>query len=118
VIAETFERMLQEAAPEGATLAVELLSSAPAGVVPPDSKAIQLGLDAFERVVGVRPALIRTGGTLPIVAAFAERGIPTIISGFSLPDANIHAPNENMPAAYIPLGIATARALFEALSSL
>jgi acetylornithine deacetylase/succinyl-diaminopimelate desuccinylase-like protein len=117
-IAATFERMLHEAAPEGAELTVERLSSARPGVVSPDSKAIQLGLDAFERALGVRPALIRSGGTLPIVAALADKGIPTIISGFSLPDCNIHAPNENMPARYIPLGIATARALFEELGKL
>jgi acetylornithine deacetylase/succinyl-diaminopimelate desuccinylase-like protein len=118
VIAAAFERLLRAAAPQGAELEVELLSSAPAGVVPPDARAIKLGQDAFERVLGVRPALIRSGGTLPIVAAFADKGIPTIISGFSLPDANIHAPNENIPAAYIPLGIETAKALFQELGSL
>jgi len=118
VIAAAFEELLRAAAPAGAHLELELLSSAPAGVVPPEAEAIRLGQDAFERVLGVRPALIRTGGTLPIVAAFGERGIPAIISGFSLPDANIHAPNENMPAEYIPLGIATARALFEELAKL
>lgn len=118
VIAAAFERMLRDAAPPGATLEIELLSSGPAGVVPPDADAVRLGQDAFERVLGVRPALVRTGGSLPIVAAFADRGIPAIISGFSLPDANIHAPNENMPAEHIPLGIATARALFEELAGL
>ena len=97
---------------------MQLLNSAPAGVVSPDAEAIRLGQDAFERVLGVRPALIRTGGTLPVVAAFAQKGIPAIISGFSLPDANIHAPNENMPADYIPLGIETAKALFAELGKL
>lgn len=117
-IAATLKRMLQEAAPLGADLTVERLSSARPGVVPPDAPAIQLGLDAFERVLGVRPLLIRSGGTLPIVAALSDKGIATIISGFSLPDANIHAPNEKMLARYIPLGIATARALFEELGKL
>jgi acetylornithine deacetylase/succinyl-diaminopimelate desuccinylase-like protein len=118
VIGAALERMLRDAAPEGAELEVELLSSGPAGVVPPGASAIRLGQDAFERVLGVRPALIRSGGSLPIVAAFSDRGIPTIITGFSLPDANIHAPNENMPARYVPLGIETARALFEELGKL
>jgi acetylornithine deacetylase/succinyl-diaminopimelate desuccinylase-like protein len=117
-IADAFRELIVAAAPEGAELDVKLLSSAPAGVVPPDAPAIRLGQDAFERVLGVRPALIRTGGTLPIVAAFANRGIATIISGFSLPDANIHAPNENMPAEYVPLGIETAKALFTELGKL
>jgi len=60
---------LREAAPAGAEVQVELLSSAEPGLVSPDEKAIRLGLDAFERGLGVRPALIRTGGTLPIVPA-------------------------------------------------
>jgi acetylornithine deacetylase/succinyl-diaminopimelate desuccinylase-like protein len=118
VIAAAFERLIRAAAPEGAELTIELQSQADAGVVSPDSPAIRLGQDAFERTMGVRPALIRSGGTLPIVAAFAAKGVPTIITGFSLPDANIHAPNENMPAEYIPLGIETAKALFQELGKL
>jgi acetylornithine deacetylase/succinyl-diaminopimelate desuccinylase-like protein len=118
VIAGEFERLLQGAAPAGSDLKVELLSSAPPGLVSPDAPAIQLGLRAFERAVGVRPALIRSGGTLPIVAALAQQGIPTIITGFSLPDSNIHSPNECLRVEYVPLGIAAARALFEELAGL
>jgi acetylornithine deacetylase/succinyl-diaminopimelate desuccinylase-like protein len=117
-IATAFTRLLYDAAPAGAELAVDLLSSAPAGLVSPDSPAIQLGLRAFERAVGVRPALIRTGGSLPIVAALGERGIPTIITGFSLPDANIHSPNERLRVEYVDLGIAAGKALFEELADL
>jgi acetylornithine deacetylase/succinyl-diaminopimelate desuccinylase-like protein len=117
-IAAALERLLRAAAPVGAELEVELLSAAAPGLVPPDAPAVQLGLDAFERVLGVRPALIRSGGTLPIVAALADRGIATIITGFSLPDANIHSPNERLLAEYVPLGIAAARALFEELAAL
>jgi acetylornithine deacetylase/succinyl-diaminopimelate desuccinylase-like protein len=87
-------------------------------MVPPDAPAVQLGLAAFERVVGTRPALIRSGGTLPIVPALSNRGIPTIITGFSLPDANIHSPNERMLVDYIPLGIAAARAMLQEFSAL
>ncbi len=117
-IAAAFERLLRAAVPEGAELEVELISSSPPGVVAPDAKAVQLGLAAFERVLGVRPALIRSGGSLPVVASLADRGIPTIISGFSLPDANIHSPNERLLAEYVPLGIVAARALFEEFASL
>jgi acetylornithine deacetylase/succinyl-diaminopimelate desuccinylase-like protein len=117
-VADALERLLAEAAPEGADLEIERLSSGPPGLVPPDAKAIQLGLDAFERTVGVRPALIRTGGTLPIVPGLADKGIPTIITGFGLPDSNIHSPNERLVAEYLPLGIATARELYLALGEL
>ncbi len=118
VISSAFEQLLREAAPAGAELDVELMSSAPPGLVPPDARAVQLGLGAFERALGVRPALIRTGGTLPIVPALTERAIPSIITGFSLPNANIHSPNECMLVEYIPLGIAAARALFQEFAAL
>ena len=117
-IAAAFERLLREAAPPGAELEIELRSQAPAGVVPPDARAVQLGLKAFERALGVRPALIRSGGTLPILAALAEKDVPTILTGFSLPDANIHAPNERLLAEYVPLGTAAARALLTELAGL
>ena len=117
-IAPEVERLLRESAPEGAELQIEVWSSSPPGLVPPDSQPIQLGLAAFERVLGVRPALVRSGGTLPIVPALADRGIPTIITGFSLPDANVHSPNERLRAEYIPLGIAAATELFRELAQL
>jgi acetylornithine deacetylase/succinyl-diaminopimelate desuccinylase-like protein len=117
-IAAAFTRLLSEAAPRGAELEVELLSQAAPGLVPPDAQAVQLGLNAFERVLGVRPALIRSGGTLPVVAALADRGIATIITGFSLPNANIHSPNERLLVEYVPLGIAAARALFAEFAAL
>ena len=79
---------------------------------------MQLGLDAFERVVGRRPALIRSGGTLPIVPALSAKGIPTVITGFGLPDSQIHSPNERLVAEYVPLGIAAARELFLAFAAL
>jgi acetylornithine deacetylase/succinyl-diaminopimelate desuccinylase-like protein len=117
-IAAALDQLLRDAAPPGAELELELLSSAPAGVVSPDARAVQLGLNAFERVLGVRPVLIRSGGTLPVVSALADRGIATIITGFSLPNANIHSPNERLLVEYVPLGIAAARALFEEFASL
>ena len=112
------ERLLHEAAPAGAELEVEMLSSAEPGLVPPDAKAVQLGLDAFEKALGVRPALIRSGGTLPIVPALANKGIPTIITGFGLPDSQIHSPNERLVAEYVPKGIEAARELFLAFADL
>jgi acetylornithine deacetylase/succinyl-diaminopimelate desuccinylase-like protein len=86
--------------------------------VPPDSDAVQLGLDAFERALGTRPALIRSGGTLPIVPALAGKGIPTVITGFALPDSQIHSPNERLVADYVPLGTRAARELYRAFANL
>jgi acetylornithine deacetylase/succinyl-diaminopimelate desuccinylase-like protein len=118
VIGSTLERLLREAAPPGADMEIERLSSSPPGLVPPDGRAIKLAQDAFERVVGRRPALIRSGGTLPIVPALGNKGVPAVVTGFSLPDAQIHSPNERLVADYVPLGIATARELFREFAAL
>jgi acetylornithine deacetylase/succinyl-diaminopimelate desuccinylase-like protein len=118
VIAPELERLLRASAPPGADLVVEHLSSARPGLVAPDTQAIQLGLAAFERVLGRRPALIRSGGTLPIVPALVDKGIPVVITGFGLPDSQIHSPNERLLADYVPLGIAAARELFLAFAAL
>jgi acetylornithine deacetylase/succinyl-diaminopimelate desuccinylase-like protein len=117
-IAPEVERLLREAAPAGAELEIELWSSSPPGLVPPDSRAVQLGLDAFERTLGKRPALVRSGGTLPIVPALAGKGIPTVITGFGLPDSQIHSPNERLVADYVPLGVRAARELYLAFAAL
>ncbi|HET7129167.1 MAG TPA: M20/M25/M40 family metallo-hydrolase [Gaiellaceae bacterium] len=117
-IAPAVERILRDAAPAGAELEIELWSSSPPGLVPPDSPTVQLGLDAFERALGRRPALIRSGGTLPIVPALTDKGIPTVITGFGLPDSQVHSPNERLVADYVPLGIRSARELFLAFVAL
>jgi acetylornithine deacetylase/succinyl-diaminopimelate desuccinylase-like protein len=117
-IAPVFERLIHDAAPEGADVELERWSSASPGLIPPDAPAIQLALDAFERTVGKRPLLVRVGGTLPIVPALAEKGIPTVLTGFDLPDGNIHAPNERLLVEHIPLAVETARELYRTLAQL
>jgi acetylornithine deacetylase/succinyl-diaminopimelate desuccinylase-like protein len=117
-IGSAVERLLREAAPAGAELEVERRSAAPGALIPPDAPAVRLAQDAFERVVGRRPLLLRSGGTIPLVPALAERSIPTVLTGFALPDANMHSPNERLLARYIPLGVEAARETLVALGSL
>jgi hypothetical protein len=69
-------------------------------------------------VLGRRPLLLRTGGTIPLVPALADKGIPTVLTGFALPGANVHSPNERLLARYIPLGVAAARETLLALGDL
>ena len=93
-------------------------SRAPPGLVEPGSPAIQLAQDAFERALGTRPLLLRSGGSLPIVPALGDRGIPTVITGFALPESNVHSPNERLLLEYVPLGVAAARELFVGFAGL
>jgi acetylornithine deacetylase/succinyl-diaminopimelate desuccinylase-like protein len=111
------ERMLREAAPEGAEVEITW-EGTPPGLVKPDSPAVQLGLQAFQDVLGVRPLLVRSGGTLPIMPALADRGIPTVLTGFGLPESNVHSPNEKFLVRYFEQGVDTAAALYTKFAEL
>jgi len=119
VVAPEVERLLHEAAPDGATIEVEELEgSTRPGLVATDAPVIKIAQDAFETAFGVRPILTRSGGTLPIMPALADKGIPTILTGFALPESNVHSPNERMLVEFFPRGIDTIRELYTRLGDL
>jgi acetylornithine deacetylase/succinyl-diaminopimelate desuccinylase-like protein len=62
--------------------------------------------------------LVRAGGTLPVVPALVAKGIPTVLSGFALPESNVHSPNERMRVEDIPRSVEAAQALFRAWGDL
>jgi acetylornithine deacetylase/succinyl-diaminopimelate desuccinylase-like protein len=111
------EKLVRDAAPAGADVDVQWKGSPPS-LFRPDAPAIKLGLDAFEQVLGVRPLLVRSGGTLPIMPALADKGIATILTGFGLPESNVHSPNERFLVRYFEQGVATAAALYTKLGEL
>jgi acetylornithine deacetylase/succinyl-diaminopimelate desuccinylase-like protein len=118
-IRAAFERLVREALPAGAELEITPRNSARPALTPTDSDALRLAADAFEQVVGARPFLVRSGGTLPIYASLVDRGLPTFATGFGIEsECNVHAPNENVPEETIELGVATMRAVFTRLGEL
>jgi acetylornithine deacetylase/succinyl-diaminopimelate desuccinylase-like protein len=117
-IAGVAEKLLRQAAPEGAQVEVELESSARPALMSPDHPVIQLALAALERAVGGRAILGRAGGTLPILPALVDNGIPTVLTGFALPDSAAHSPNENIVLDNLALAIASARELYAAFATL
>jgi acetylornithine deacetylase/succinyl-diaminopimelate desuccinylase-like protein len=111
------ERLLREAAPAGAELQISWQGANP-GIVRADAPAVQLAVEAFEQELGRRPLLTRVGGSIPLMPALTERGIDTILSGFALPESNVHSPNERFLVEYFAAGIDTVAALFTALGRL
>jgi acetylornithine deacetylase/succinyl-diaminopimelate desuccinylase-like protein len=111
------ERLLRDAAPAGAELEISWQGADP-GLVRGDAPAVQLALDAFEQALGTRPLLTRVGGSIPLMPALTEKGIDTILSGFALPESNVHSPNERFLVEYFAAGIDTVAALFTALGRL
>ncbi len=62
-------------------------------------------------------ALIREGGSIPIVNTFKRvLGVETLLLGLALPDCRAHAPNENFPIENFFAGIRLNRALLEELA--
>src|SRR3954454_18468644 len=116
-IARNLEELLRGALPEGAALAFSADRAEPSAF-DPEHPALQAARRALERATGREPKLVRTGGTLPVLAAFAQRGIPAIVSGFSLPDDALHAPDESYRLVALEQGARAARALYEELAGL
>jgi acetylornithine deacetylase/succinyl-diaminopimelate desuccinylase-like protein len=66
---------------------------------------------------GKKPALIREGGSIPIVADFKSiLGADTLLLGFCLNDCNAHSPNETFPIAHLDLGANLNRFLLEEIA--
>jgi acetylornithine deacetylase/succinyl-diaminopimelate desuccinylase-like protein len=62
-------------------------------------------------------ALIREGGSIPIVNIFKKvLGVETLLLGLALPDCRAHAPDENFPLENFEAGIRLNRALLEELA--
>jgi acetylornithine deacetylase/succinyl-diaminopimelate desuccinylase-like protein len=112
------ERLIREALPDGAEMTVRSRHSAPPAHFPADSPALRIAGDAIERAVGVAPAYVRSGGAIPFVADLGEKGIPTIVTGFVLPDDPFHAPNESFSLRGLELGYRSARELLTGLAAL
>ena len=121
VLHEQLEQLLVAACPSHATLELKPWPPSSPAFVSPQEPVIASGMDAIERATGVRPLAMRSGGSIPVMAALVARGTPTILSGFATPDDNIHSPNERMRVRNLEWAVAAAgeiyRGLAETLSS-
>jgi len=91
------QKAVVAACPKGVTAEYRLIHMARPSLVNPDNRFIQAAADAMQQVFGKPTVYIRSGGSIPIVAAFDEfLGIPSVMMGFGLPDDNLHAPNEKL----------------------
>jgi acetylornithine deacetylase/succinyl-diaminopimelate desuccinylase-like protein len=73
------------------------MAGGPASFTDRDHPATQAMSQAMETVWGMRPVFRREGGSIPIVADMQETlGIDSVLTGFGLPEDNVHAPNEKL----------------------
>ncbi|MBL0331441.1 MAG: dipeptidase [Chlorobiota bacterium] len=101
-----FNEFIKSNTPIGVTVEVIELHGGPPALTPTDSIPMKAALNALRLAFNTEPYLIRSGGSIPIVADF-ERVLnaPVVLMGFGLPDQNAHSPNENMHLPTYLLGI-------------
>lgn len=97
---------LKQCAPPGVTVKITPGHGGRAYFTDPhqhDGAAAQAALrDTFD---GKEPALIREGGSIPIVSDFQEvLAADTLLLGLALPGCNMHSPDETFPLAHLDLG--------------
>jgi acetylornithine deacetylase/succinyl-diaminopimelate desuccinylase-like protein len=94
-IAQLFFAWLQKRTPPGCRWELTDLHGGPGVSIRTDAPALQAAVSALRAATGVEPALIRSGGSIPIAGLLKQRlGLETIFMGFSLPDDRVHSPNE------------------------
>lgn len=87
-------------------------------VTDPNSAAGLAARRALQKTFGTEPALIREGGSIPIVNTFKKiLGVETLLLGLALPDCHAHAPNENFPLENFHAGIRLNQALLQELAT-
>jgi acetylornithine deacetylase/succinyl-diaminopimelate desuccinylase-like protein len=95
-IAELFKEYFELIARDGVKVAVSYLHGGQGYVCPIDLPAYRAAESAYMDVFGCLPVPVRSGGSIPIIAAFEEiLGIKTVLMGFGLESDAIHSPNEN-----------------------
>jgi acetylornithine deacetylase/succinyl-diaminopimelate desuccinylase-like protein len=118
-VRDAFTQTLRQRCPLGASIQIVCQSHTPAVLVPMQSPAMELAAEAVQIGFGVRPALIRGGGSIPVVALIKSiLGIDTLLVGFGLPDDRVHSPNEKFDLDALHSGTRTAAALYERLARL
>jgi acetylornithine deacetylase/succinyl-diaminopimelate desuccinylase-like protein len=76
---------------------VNAMTGSAASISDRDNIGVQAMEKALETVWGMPPYFRREGGSIPVVKDMQNLlGIESVVSGFGLPDDNVHAPNEKM----------------------
>ncbi len=112
-------RHLQEHAPDGVRWTLTADHGAPGMLADTDSRFVHAANRAIESSFGVKPVLIREGGSIPIVTRFQEvLECDCLLLGWGLSDDNAHSPNEKFRVEDYHRGIRASAVLWEEIGKL
>ncbi len=108
---------LRKNQPKGVTLEITDGHSGPWYLTDPHSQIGEAAQRALREAFNAEVALIREGGSIPIVSEFRGiLGIETLLMGLALPDCRAHSPNENFPLENLDGGIRLNKAILHELA--
>ena len=111
------EIYLQSALPVGVEMEIIRGHGGLPYVIDPRTPWCAAALRALEQTFARPPALMREGGSIPIVQTFRELlGSETLLLGLADPDCRAHAPDENFPIENFESGIRLHQALLRELA--
>ncbi|OGO24185.1 MAG: hypothetical protein A2Y54_02565 [Chloroflexi bacterium RBG_16_51_16] len=96
-IFKCMQAYLEANAPRDIRWELKNLHTAGAAITDIKSAGVQAMSKAFETVWGKRPLFKREGGSIGVVVQLQEYvGVESVLTGFGLPEDNVHSPNEKL----------------------
>ena len=109
---------LEKNKPPGVKLEMTDGHSGPWYLTDPHNRFGEAAQKALAGTFGKPVALIREGGSIPIVSDFRNiLGAETLLVGLALPNCRAHSPNENFPLENLDAGIRLNKAILEHVAS-
>ncbi len=102
-VEKQLRQYLAEHAPNTVRWELSTFTSGEPCVVDINHPAVKALSKALQTVWGTQPVYRREGGSIPVVLDMRRKlGVESVLTGFGLPDDNLHAPNEklNLPNWY------------------
>lgn len=104
-LSRVFDETIRSRVPAGLKLEILQHGCADAYGAPLDSKELRAASAALKAAFGREPALLREGGSLPILPMFQQLlGAESLMLGFASPSCNAHGPNERARIPDLDLG--------------
>ena len=105
-ISRLMKEYIEAIAPRSVQVKVTPMHGGAGYYCPMDLPAYQAASQAVEKAYGIAPLAIRSGGSIPIIAAFEQiLGLKTVLMGFGLEEDAIHSPNESFSVGVFRKGI-------------
>lgn len=117
VIVDLARKHLQKNSPRAVTLEMTNGHHGSWYLTDPHNEFGKAAQRALRKTFNKEVALIREGGSIPIVSDFRNiLGVETLLMGLALPSCRAHSPNENFPLENLDAGIRMNQAVLQELS--